>query len=203
MPKKGAQTGNQFERDVARKLGKAIYDDPDAIWRTHGSGGWKRAKDAKSGIHPGDLYPVKQVPFPFKFIVECKDRRGWSLDDFFNLKKKNKILEWWGKLQDDQKLAGDQYKNHCPILVITKAYYAELVVFSSEIFDWELELSSNRPFEKFYTGNTRVFTFSHFHFMDFDDFCNYLDKHYELWRNSSKRYLMVEEKSVTDETTHS
>ena len=161
MPKKGMQTGNQFERDIARKLGDAIYRDRDALWRTHGSGGWKRAKDSKSGIHPGDLYPVKQVPFPFKYVVECKCRRGWSLDDFMNFNKKNKILEWWGKLHDDILAAGEEYANHFPLLIITKPYYPELAIMSIDRF----------PFSD---TNIRHVRFYQFIIMDFDDFCNAL-----------------------------
>lgn len=165
MPKKGMQTGNQFERDIARKLGEAIYRDKDAIWRTHGSGGWKRAKDNKSGIHPGDLYPVKQVPFPFKFVVECKCRRGWSLDDFMNLNKKNKILEWWGKLQDDIRLAGEGYQFHYPILIITKPYYSELAILSLTRYP---VIGISFPH----------FRFDHLIILYFDDFCNQIEKSY-------------------------
>jgi hypothetical protein len=165
MPKKGAQTGNQFERDTARKLGEAIYKDRDAIWRTHGSGGWKRAKDSKSGIHPGDLYPVKQVPFPFDLVVECKDRRGWSLDDFMNLNKKNKIIAWWDKLLEDIKLAGEEYKDHYPVLIITKPYYPVLAIVS--LLKYPLR-----------DLNSKYIRFSHFIIMDFDSFCHFLEIRY-------------------------
>jgi hypothetical protein len=168
MPKKGAQTGNQFERDIARKLGEAIYKDKDAIWRTHGSGGWKRAKDNKSGIHPGDLYPVKQVPFPFEFVVECKDRRGWSLDDFMNLNKKNKILSWWEKLLNDIQLAGEQYLSHYPVIIITKPYFAELAILSLNEHQY--------PFDNLSFHHMR---FDRFIIMFFNDFCNFLEKRYK------------------------
>ena len=123
--KSGKQKGNQFERDVARKLGKSLYNDEDALWRTHSSGGWVKEKTGR--VHPGDIYPIKPVPFPFEFVVECKNVRGWSLDDFFNTKK-NLIISWWNKLHDDIFLAGSSYSKYIPLLIITKNYFPILAV---------------------------------------------------------------------------
>ena len=162
------QTGNQYERDTARKLGEVIYQDSDALWRTHGSGGWKRTKDGKSGIHPGDIYPVKQVPFPFQFVVECKDRRGWSLDDFMNLNKKNKIIGWWEKLLNDIQLAGEQYIHHFPVLIMTKPYYSELAMLSLNECQY--------PFDSLNFSHMR---FDQFIVLFFNDFCIQLQKLYK------------------------
>lgn len=117
--------GSQFEREVARKLGKALYDDEDALWRTHSSGGWVKEKTGR--VHPGDIYPIKPVPFPFEFVIECKNVKSWSLDDFFK-DKNNLIIQWWNKLLDDRSLAGETYKNYTPLLIVTKNYYPILAI---------------------------------------------------------------------------
>lgn len=118
-PGGGKLKGGQFERLVARQLSKALYNDPNALWRTRSSGAKKE--------HPGDICPAKSNIY-FPFVIECKDDKRFSLDDFFRHKKNNLIIEWWKKLINDMNQAGPLYSGFTPLLIITKKYYPTLAI---------------------------------------------------------------------------
>lgn len=68
-----ASKGSAFERQFAKDFGEAVYNDGQALWRSHGSGGLKR-----SNYYTGDIVPVDNSLY-FPFHIELKRGYNWDV----------------------------------------------------------------------------------------------------------------------------
>ena len=86
--KNNKKTGNRFESDVAKDMNQWMFEG-EIILKRHPSSG------AEKSIYAGDIYPMNQLPEPFKYFpfhIECKD--GYSKNSFITNAHKQ-ILEWY------------------------------------------------------------------------------------------------------------
>lgn len=127
-PKGRKAKGDNFERLIARQIGLWWCQDKDVFWRTSGSG----ARAHRDDIHPGDIGPVKNLPTPFPFCLELRNRQSWSLDEILKSKVPD-ILVW---MVENSEVAGPSYLS---VLIVSKNYYPPLIV----IPNW-LQLTLNK-----------------------------------------------------------
>ena len=94
------QKGNNFEREIAKKLSRWITNDErdDILDRSHGSG--LKSTVTGSPVQAGDICAVHKLGFPFvnKYIVECKNRRDYRLQDLIYWRERSRIIKDWRKL---------------------------------------------------------------------------------------------------------
>lgn len=78
--------GNKYENEIAKALGKWIFNDPDMLSRSITSG-------AKKTVYTGDIVPQKQMPKWNKWFVhvECKSGYENQIPTFNNFA----IIEKW------------------------------------------------------------------------------------------------------------
>lgn len=103
--KKSKRKGASFELETAKLLGKWWGFD---FHRVPASGGlhWKGSNNVV-----GDIVAPLEADFPF--VVECKKREEWTLENLF-LNNKD-IKNWWGQVVGDAKES-----NKIPMLVFTR-----------------------------------------------------------------------------------
>lgn len=114
--------GNRFEREVAKILSDA--------WgfkfvRTPNSGAFK-------GLAPADIIPEDKAQWDSCcFHIECKARKGWSLEQLISSKKKCPVLEWWFDEEAKQVEArGAKFYDKAMLLIFTKNHDDTYVMFS-------------------------------------------------------------------------
>lgn len=100
----GLRKGQQFERVVAKLLGQAICGDDRAFIRMPLAG---RAMERYEGdiIQNPDPFLAEGVRktaglFLQKFMLDAKDRKGWSLEAMI-LNDTCPVWDWWDKLARD------------------------------------------------------------------------------------------------------
>lgn len=86
--------GQQFERDLSRDIGRWWCDDPNAFWRTSGSG----ARSKKAGIHFLDIAAIKMGLHEAPICIEAKNRKAWSFTPIVEDHKTSAALwSYWDK----------------------------------------------------------------------------------------------------------
>lgn len=101
--------GNQFERDAAKLLGKAICDDPRGFVRMglQGRSIEKFRGDLIPNLNPSLPERVKALSAAFArlWMVDAKDRKKWTIDGLV-LSPKSEPWAWWDKLVDASEEVG-------------------------------------------------------------------------------------------------
>jgi len=83
--------GNSYEREIAKILQDWWGGE---FSRTPLSGGWHKKREENKRVR-GDLI----TPEDFPFLVECKKRENWNLDQILN--PKFEPLQWFMKLLEE------------------------------------------------------------------------------------------------------
>ena len=126
---KSKSKGNKFENDIAKILGKWIFNDSTILGRHLTSGAIKTT-------WVGDIVPVKQLPSNFKsfpFLIECKHGYGKDIPTFI---KYTRIKKWITKCLDESKLSNQQ-KN---IWLIAKFKYQKTILITNHLINNSLIL---------------------------------------------------------------
>lgn len=118
MPISQKEKGNKFERKMANRFGKWMFQDENMLWRDSSSGGRKK-------IYSGDIIPAKAHEFPWTiwpFFFEMKSGYGANIPTLMN----QTLLRQWivklmGELTTDQyiPMLVAQFNGYTPILLTT------------------------------------------------------------------------------------
>ena len=119
----GKVKGGAYERKVARQLGKWYYNDPNALYRTAGSGSRATIRSGV-GLHPGDIAPCKPGLPRFPFAVECKHGYNWTFDQALKSPKTWLPVTWW------EKLSAQALNLAVPLLIMRRTGGLEYVMMS-------------------------------------------------------------------------
>lgn len=89
--RRSSRRGKAFERRVAKYLTRVMGFE----WRrTPLSGGWTKKRQE----HLGDVYPVGNPSLEKKVLVECKNRKGWTLQQL--MRKTGPVGKWMRSLEE-------------------------------------------------------------------------------------------------------
>lgn len=136
-PGGGGNKGRQFERDVARILSLwwSNGEDEDCFWRTDSSGARATTRRKKGKPLPSNAGDIKNETesakkFSDTFFIEVK--RGYNkridiLDILDKPKKKNILLDWFHKAEDECHGAGKKF----PIIIFKRNHGEICVIFDS------------------------------------------------------------------------
>lgn len=97
--RRSQEKGAVWERRVARMIGMWWCLDRESFWRTRGSGGLSR----RTGIHHGDIAPVKFQPHQAPLTIECKHVKDWSLEYLLAGRSRCAALGFWRQLQRERR----------------------------------------------------------------------------------------------------
>lgn len=144
MPSK-KEKGQAFERELARAFGRWWCGDPDAFWRTSGSG----ARAKRAGIHFLDIAPIKLRLDEAPFCIEAKNRKNWSFAPILEDHASGSSLwAYWDK-------AIQETCPGCLMLLVFKGLRTATWVMLS--FEDHARLSSRDWLHDLFTGRTRIF----------------------------------------------
>lgn len=101
--------GGAHERAIAKQLSVWFFNDNTTL-RRHPSSGADKAIQYR-----GDVIPFKQIPFTWRFYIECKKGYGKFLPDFWNY---DLIEKWYIKAYNDGCCTGQ-----CIVVLITQFPY--------------------------------------------------------------------------------
>jgi hypothetical protein len=110
----GKRAGNNFEREVAKKIAAQFKLDPEDVFRTPSSGGMDKKK------FKGDVTVLNRY---FPLHIEAKFGYDFELQD---IAKKKYIEDFVYQAVSDEFAAGPHRKT--PIVVIAKPYYDRYVI---------------------------------------------------------------------------
>ena len=115
MGKMSKRKGNSFELSVAKAMSEWLGFN---VRRTPRSGAY-----GTEGVQSltGDL----MFDFDFPYVVECKHRESWRLEDVFA--GKGEVWEWWAKLSEEAKAASKQ-----PMLIIKRNRVEPMVILPGQ-----------------------------------------------------------------------
>ena len=138
---KGKGKGQQFERDICRKLSLWVSGgkSKNLFWRSSQSGG--RATTLRKigeclSVHAGDIAAIdpQGVPFINQFFIECKRLKSMDLGLLFYRHLQGRLGPIWKKCC---KQAG-QY-NKTPLLIFKENGKPEMICFPLRFTDIELD----------------------------------------------------------------
>jgi hypothetical protein len=100
-----------FEKNVSDKLGVWFCGDADAFKRSPCSGGFATRHKEVADRLSGDVYPAaKDVDEDWPFVVECKYRKVWSLENLLTGaaagNEMSDIMMWWAQCKRDAENGG-------------------------------------------------------------------------------------------------
>lgn len=100
--------GNTFENKCCRLLEEALGLGLHGFGRNPRSGADRR--------FPGDIAPVDEaIRDKLNYYIECKNRKGWTLDRVFRGKAETTVWKWWRTAVKE----AAQYEK-CPMLIFTQ-----------------------------------------------------------------------------------
>ena len=109
-PQGSRRKGRRGENEAACLLAQWYYHDPTALMRTHASRTKRGFRD-----QVGDVAPARsELPQPWVFSVEVKNRKDWGLEDL--LYPKSAVKQFWVQCKDAAR-ASDKI----PLLLLKKA----------------------------------------------------------------------------------
>ncbi len=112
----GKRKGSKFERDIAKRLGLALFNDADSFVRTPGSGALATIRKSTNVPFGGDIMQVKHFnEYTMPYSIECKHYKQFDIYNLLVRNKKSLEYKAW------EQCVRDARKNNLNPLLIYRA----------------------------------------------------------------------------------